>query len=126
MNTENRIHCMKLSLDIYNTIIKVASRRELDASEIRDEIVLKLMFEADFVRSEIQIEKSTYYPDRDFDLRDIDQAREFLQHVMERHGAAPFDFTDESFQPLSVWIPRQLLLYCLKHKKLMERIRAMD
>lgn len=44
---------MKLSLDIYNAIIKVASRRELNAFEIRDEIVLKLMFEADFVRSEM-------------------------------------------------------------------------
>ena len=27
---------MKLSLDIYNSIIKVASRRELNAFEIRD------------------------------------------------------------------------------------------
>ena len=104
---------MKLSLDIYNSIIKVTSRRELDAFEIRDEIVLKLMFEADFVRSEIQIEKSTYYPDRDFDLRDIDQAREFLQHVMERNGASQIEYSKDAMLPEG-WITNQLLNYCMR------------
>lgn len=72
----------------YFFFINILSWLNPDKDSIRDQIVLKLLFDQVFVDTEVA-------KDRKMDLTNIHQAREFLQHVMEK------------------WITNQLLNYCM-------------
>lgn len=83
-----------------------------DKDIIRDQIVLKLLFDQVFVNTEVAKERSTYYKNRKMDLTNIHQAREFLQHVMERNGASQIEYSNDAMLPEG-WITNQLLNYCM-------------
>ena len=104
MTTENKINYY--FTNIYNWL-------NPNKVEMRNQIVQRLLFDSEFVRKEKAIERTLYQKYRRFDLSDIDQSRDFLQHVMERHGAAPFEFSKDAMLPEN-WIVHQLLNYLYK------------
>ena len=101
MNTENRINYY--FTNIYNWL-------NPDKDALRNHLVKKLIFDLNFRRKEMEVEQSTYHKDDILDLKNVDHAREFLQHVMERHGASPMKFDNTAMMP-ETWISNQLLNY---------------
>lgn len=83
-----------------------------DKDAVRNHLVNKLIFDLSFRRKEMEVEQSTYLKDDILDLKNVDHAREFLQHVMERHGASQIEYSKDAMLP-EEWITNQLLNYCI-------------
>lgn len=100
---------MNTNTNLSNSIINIVTGHEPNTFAKQRMVVHKLLFDSNFMKNELEIEKSLHYSTSKFNPHDIRHGHAFVQHVMERHGAAPLQFREEWSRLAEMSLKAQLL-----------------